>query len=71
MAGKIKWIESKYGPNARFTNNQKTAYPEISRSGGTIRGNNGISANLQPGTQIPPTEVQVDAWNGAVINNNQ
>ena len=65
LNGKLSFIDSKFGPSARFTTNQKIAYPEISRSGGIIIGNKGVSAGLPAGTEIGPTDVYVDTWNGA------
>lgn len=44
-------------------------YPEIAESGGIIVGNNGASAGLPNGTNIGPTSVQVDTWNGAELAN--
>ncbi len=38
LSGKLKFIESKFGPNARLTENQKIGYPEIAKSGGNVRG---------------------------------
>ena len=49
LAGKLKFIESKFGPNSEFTTNQKSAYPQISNTGGTVCGNNGSSAGLSAG----------------------
>jgi hypothetical protein len=65
LTGALRFIEAKFGPNARFTENQIPGYPEIAQSGGTVAGGNGAGAGLPAGTRIGPTQVQVDTWNGA------
>jgi hypothetical protein len=68
LRGKLKLTDAKFGPGARLTANQKATYPEVSRYGGTIRGNNAASAGLPAGTVIGPSDVQVDTWNGAIVS---
>lgn len=65
LQGKLKLIESKFGPTARQTKNQIIGYEEISKFGGTIKGDNASSAGLPAGTGFGPTEFQLDVWNGS------
>jgi RHS repeat-associated protein len=65
VTGKLKFIESKNGPNAKFTANQKKYYPDFEQNGGTIVGNNGASAGLNEGNNVTNVIFQIDTWNGA------
>lgn len=60
--GNLKFIESKCGPSACLTPNQKAGYPLIESQGGIPRGGNAANAGLTPGEPIGPTPVQVDWW---------
>ena len=60
--GNLKFIDSKNGPSAGLTKNQKVGYPELETSGGIPRGGNAAAAGLEPGVPIPPTPVQIDHW---------
>ena len=60
--GNLKFIDSKNGPTAGLTKNQKVGYPELETSGGIPRGGNAAAAGLEPGVPIPPTPVQIDHW---------
>jgi RHS repeat-associated protein len=59
--GKATVIESKNGPNAKLTDNQKEMQ-QTSTSGGTVtpRGKNAAAAGLTPGKPIPAPQYQVD-----------
>lgn len=57
--GNINCIECKSSATAPLTPNQKTAFPQIQQTGGTVVGNNGAGIGLPNGTTIPPTPVQV------------
>jgi RHS repeat-associated protein len=65
ITGKLKFIESKFGKTADATSNQKIAHPEFIKTGGEVRGNNGLPAGLPNGTKLPPQELQYDLWQGA------
>ena len=41
-SGEIKQIEAKSSRTARLTKNQKIAYPQIEKTGGIVKGKNGI-----------------------------
>jgi hypothetical protein len=56
-------IESKYGPTARLTPNQRVGYPLIRSSGGIPQGANAAEAGLRPGQPLPPTDVIELWWN--------
>jgi hypothetical protein len=60
--GNLKFIESKCGPSACLTPNQRAGFPLIESSGGIPRGANAGLAGLPPGEPIGPTPVQVDWW---------
>jgi len=60
--GNLKFIESKCGPSACLTPNQRAGFPLIESSGGIPRGANAGLAGLPPGQPIGPTPVQVDWW---------
>jgi len=62
LFGRLRLIESKFGPGAGLTDNQAIGYPEILQSGGTVRGLNGVPAGLPAGTHIQPQEVLTDWW---------
>jgi len=62
LFGRLRLIESKFGPNASFTENQQIGYPELLQSGGIVRGANGTSAGLPDGSRIQPQEVLTDWW---------
>ena len=62
--GNVKLIESKNGPSARLTPNQRKALPEIQKSGTcTPCGKNAQKAGLEPGKKIKSVEVQIDRHN--------
>jgi hypothetical protein len=65
-SGQIKFIDAKYGPGARLTENQVPGYPIVRTQGGIPHGPNAEAAlgptGWQPGQPIGPTEVQVDWW---------
>ncbi len=56
-------IESKYGPTARLTPNQKVGYPLIRSTGGIPQGANAAAADLLPGQPLPRTDVIELWWN--------
>ena len=60
--GRLMFIESKCGPHACLSNNQRQAYPIIEAGGAIPRGRNAEAAGLVPGKPLGPTEVQVDWW---------
>jgi hypothetical protein len=62
ITGKLRFVESKFGPSARYESNQKLAYPEIGRSGGTIKTPKLEGVGLPWGSKIGPTDVYVDWW---------
>ena len=55
--GDIVCIECKSSQTAQLTKNQKKAFPEIEKSGGTIVGKG--KPGFEGGTKIPPTKVEV------------
>ncbi|MEO1614981.1 MAG: DUF4157 domain-containing protein [Planctomycetota bacterium] len=55
--GRVKLTEAKGSATAGFTPNQRTGYPEIQRSGGTVTGTG--TPEFPAGTVIPPTKVRV------------
>lgn len=55
--GEIGCIECKASPSAPLTPNQKSAFPQIGQSGGTVVGAG--KPGFPGGTIIPPTSVQV------------
>ena len=60
--GDLKFIDSKNGPSAGLTTNQKVGYPELRANGGVPAGRNAEAAGLVPGVPIGPTPVQIDHW---------
>lgn len=58
--GNLKFIESKNGPGARYTPNQRDAFPQLESTGGIPRGANAADAGLNPGEPIGPIPVQTD-----------
>jgi RHS repeat-associated protein len=62
--GNVKLIESKNGPHARLTPNQRKALPEIQQTGScTPCGKNAEKAGFKPGEKIANVEVQIDRHN--------
>ncbi len=57
VTGKVKLTEAKSSETAPLTKAQKTAFPEIKESGGTVTGKG--KGDFVGGTEIPPTEVDV------------
>ncbi len=57
--GKPALTELKSSETAKLTSGQKSAFPLIQQSGGTVVGNNGAKIGLPAGTVIPPTQVQI------------
>jgi hypothetical protein len=57
--GQVSLTEAKGSATAPLTKNQKSAHPQISESGGTVRGNKGQDIGLPAGTKIPPTNVEI------------
>jgi len=55
--GKVKLTEAKSSQTAPLTKNQKTAFPEIEQSGGTVVGEG--KPPYVGGTEIPPTKVEI------------
>jgi RHS repeat-associated protein len=55
--GDVKLTEAKSSKTANLTKNQKKAFPEIEKSGGTVSGKG--KGNFPGGTKIPPTKVDV------------
>jgi hypothetical protein len=60
--GRMLFIESKCGPHACLSSNQRQAFPFIEAGGAIPRGKNAEAAGLTPGKPLGPTEVQVDWW---------
>jgi RHS repeat-associated protein len=56
-AGNVRLTEAKSSATARLTPNQRKAFPEIERTGGTVVGRG--KPGLEGGTKIPPTTVEV------------
>ncbi|MDO5617019.1 MAG: RHS repeat-associated core domain-containing protein, partial [Cruoricaptor ignavus] len=57
--GQIKLTNAKSSATAPHTKNQKTGYPAIEKSGGTVVGNKGRDFGYPAGTKIPPTKVDI------------
>jgi len=57
--GQIKLTDAKSSATAPHTKNQKTGYPAIEKSGGTVVGNKGAAQGYPAGTKIPPTKVDI------------
>ncbi len=57
--GQIKLTDAKSSATAPLTKNQKTGYPAIEKSGGTVVGNKGAAQGYPAGTKIPPTKVDI------------
>lgn len=55
--GNIQCIECKSSATAPLTRNQKSAFPEIEQSGGTVVGKG--KPGFPGGTQIPPNKVEI------------
>ncbi|TXB59448.1 RHS repeat domain-containing protein [Phaeodactylibacter luteus] len=55
--GKVKLTEAKSSKKAPLTKNQKKAFPEIQKDGGTVVGKG--KGNFPGGTKIPPTKVDI------------
>jgi RHS repeat-associated protein len=61
--GNLEFIESKNGPYARLTPNQRAAFPLLEKYGGIPRGRRALEAGLAPGKMTGPIPVRVDWWN--------
>ena len=57
--GNVKLTDAKSSATAPHTKNQKTGYPAIENSGGTVVGNKGAAQGYPAGTKIPPTKVDI------------
>jgi RHS repeat-associated protein len=55
--GKTKLTEAKSSQKAKLTKNQKKAFPEIAKDGGTVVGKG--KGKFPGGTKIPPTKVDI------------
>jgi len=60
--GRLRLIESKFGPTADFTDSQKIGYPEVGSRGGKVVGGKLASQGLPNGSSLKPTDVLVDWW---------
>lgn len=58
----LRQIDAKFGPGAKFTDNQKVGYPEIGNTGGKIVGGKLEGQGLPAGSKIEPMDVLVDWW---------
>ena len=61
--GGIKCIESKNGPSAKLTPNQKQAKTELPEKGGEVRGKKAEANGFPSGTKIDKIEFQLDKHN--------
>ena len=61
-SGVIGVVEAKGSPTAPLTPNQRTAFPEIERSGATVVGEG--KPGFPGGMRIPPTKVQIERQDG-------
>ncbi len=57
--GKITLLEAKSSQKAPLTSNQKKAYPQIEKAGGTVKGKKGTVVGLPHEQRIPPTKVEI------------
>ncbi len=62
ITGKLRLIDAKFGPGAKFTDNQKVGYPEIGNTGGKIVGGKLEGQGLPAGSKLEPMDVLVDWW---------
>ena len=60
--GNLRFIESKNGPYARLTPNQRAGFPLLESEGGIPRGMRALEAGLTPGEMTGPIPVQIDWW---------
>lgn len=65
FTGALRFVESKFGANAKFTGNQQRGYPELMRVGGEIRTDKLSGVGLPRGTRVGPSDIRIDLWNGA------
>nr|WP_237688304.1 RHS repeat-associated core domain-containing protein [Arthrobacter jiangjiafuii] len=64
--GTMYIIDSKNGPEARLTGNQRIGYPILEEQGGIPVGKNAEDAGLIPGRRIGPIRVQIDKYDPAI-----
>ena len=64
--GTMYIIDSKNGPMADLTRNQKIGYPILEEQGGIPVGRNAAKAGLVPGEWIDPIRVQIDRYDPAI-----
>jgi hypothetical protein len=62
LFGRLKGVESKFGPDARSTPNQRVSYPLLRANGGIVNAQNGGGAGWTQGMKIGPLEILVDWW---------
>jgi hypothetical protein len=56
-SGQLRLIDSKKGPRAHLTPNQRTGYPALGVTGGIPRGKKAQAAGLTPGEPLDPNDV--------------
>ncbi len=56
-SGQLRLIDSKKGPRAGLTPNQRTGYPALGVTGGIPRGKKAQAAGLTPGEPLDPNDV--------------
>ena len=68
FTGRIRFVESKFGPNAGFTPNQRQSYPNMLRNGGIIETDALAGQGVPRNTQFNPAQLLFQFWNGANPN---